>query len=213
MGLQDKGGFGGLRGERIPPSFPLHLSLYTHRFSIMIARLQKGIIYAVVVSECSHIFCCVLPTLFSLFSLLAGVGLLGALPAPLVELHEILHEWEIPMIIGSGVILLMGWGLYAVSLRMDCHTTGCGHGPCTPRKNRAGLILLIATILFGANVLVFGVFHRGMGLGAPVAHNHTITHDHTDHDRDQTQPHSISFSGGARVMEPPRLRAKLSRSP
>jgi hypothetical protein len=148
-------------------------------------RVRKGIFWAVIVSEFSHVFCCVLPTLFSLAGLLAGAGVLVAMPGPLVDLHDTLHAYEIPMIIGSGGILALGWALHALAARIDCHDTGCGHGPCTPGKRRAATILKIATILFVANVLVFLVFHRGMGLGlgtpehpAHAAHHHDHHHHH-----------------------------------
>lgn len=150
-------------------------------------RLRKSIIWAVVASEASHIFCCVLPTLFSLMGLLAGAGLIVAMPGPLVALHDILHDWEVLMVLGSGVILLVGWGLHILAARMDCHDTGCRHEPCTPNKNRAGFVLKIATLLFMVNVLVFLVVHRGMGVGPQGhdhAHDHAIVHEHTPHDHE-----------------------------
>lgn len=130
-------------------------------------RIQTGIFWAVVLSETSHVFCCVLPTLFSVLSLLAGVGMISALPAPLVGLHEALHEWEIPVIVASGAILALGWGLHAYSLRLDSRQSCCVHGECAPSKRRSSVVLKIATVLFVVNVFVFAVFHRGLGFFEP----------------------------------------------
>jgi hypothetical protein len=123
-------------------------------------KLQKSLLFAVVLSETSHLFCCILPTIVSLMGLLAGLGMVVALPAGVLELHDFLHKWEIPMIAGSGVILALGWLAVCYSDKMDCHSTGCHHGACAPRKSRAHLVLRIATVLFVFNVLVYAVVHR-----------------------------------------------------
>lgn len=122
-------------------------------------RLQNTINWTIIFSETSHIFCCVLPTLFSVMSLLAGVGLVSAMPPAFVTIHEALHAWEIPLIALSAAVILLGWALYAISRRMDCRGTGCVHEPCEPRKKQAHVVLLIATVLFVFNVGVFTLFH------------------------------------------------------
>ncbi len=124
-------------------------------------RIQKAIYWAILTSETSHVFCCVLPTVLSLLSLLAGIGMVTVLPAGLLEFHEIMHRWEVPMIAASGVILLLGWGLNAWSRRLDCHDTGCCHEPCGPKKNHAFKVLVAASILFVFNVTVYALFHAG----------------------------------------------------
>lgn len=125
-------------------------------------RVQKSIYWAILVSETSHIFCCVLPTLFSIISLAAGLGLVAAMPAGLEMLHEVIHDWEIPMIIASGLIVLFGWMVHYFAIKLDCHNTGCEHEPCGPKKRKAGNILKIATVLFVFNVTIFLFFHHGM---------------------------------------------------
>lgn len=151
-------------------------------------RLQKSIFWAVVAAESSHVFCCVLPTLFSIMGLLAGAGLIGVMPWPLAEMHDALHVYEIPIIVASAVLLALGWALHILSLRIDCHDTGCGHGPCTPAKRRASRILVIATCLFVANLTVYLVFHREYEPHAHDAYAHTPAaaaqpvHDVHDHD-------------------------------
>lgn len=119
----------------------------------------------VLASEISHIFCCVLPILFSLFSLMAGAGMIGALPPVFEQVHAFMHGWEVPMIITSAVIMAMGWGVYYLSKKLDCHDTGCGHGPCEPRKEKAHVILKIASLLFLINVSVYVFLHKPMENG------------------------------------------------
>ncbi len=127
-------------------------------------RVQRFLYWAIIASEASHVFCCVLPTLFSVFSLMAGLGLVAAMPAGMVSLHDALHAWEIPLISLSGAVVLLGWGVYAYSRKIDCHDTGCVHGSCEPQKKSAHIILKIATVLFVVNVFVYTVFHRGMDI-------------------------------------------------
>ncbi len=122
-------------------------------------RHQNKLFWALVITETSHVFCCVLPTVFSVLGLLTGLGLVSAMPMGLDFIHEFLHRWELPMVMTSGVILVLGWGLYLYSRKIDCHDSGCHHGPCEGIKKRTGLILKIATLLFVANVTIYGAFH------------------------------------------------------
>lgn len=147
--------------------------------------LQKPMIWAVVLSEISHVFCCVFPTLFSLLGLLSGVGIAIALPGSMVRLHDFLHDWEIPMIALSGVILAFGWAVTIYSDKLDCHSTGCGHHACAPRKSRAHVVLKVATILFLANLIIYMGVHRanwfGQGAGATLMHTeeaHSVERTH-----------------------------------
>lgn len=129
---------------------------------INMERLQKSLSLAIIAAETSHVFCCVLPTVVSILSLATGLGLIAAMPAGLEFLHELLHEWEVPMITFSGLILLLGWGIHYLAVRVDCHDTGCVHGPCAPKKRKAGKILKIASLLFLINVTIYLCFHHGM---------------------------------------------------
>lgn len=122
--------------------------------------LQKSLTWTVVLSETTHVFCCVFPTIFSLISLLAGLGLSVAIPASFVTFHDFMHHWEVPIIVVSGLILALGWAVTLYSDRVDCHHTGCEHGACAPRKNKAHLVLKVATILFLFNVIVYFAVHR-----------------------------------------------------
>jgi hypothetical protein len=139
-------------------------------------KVQKSLTLAILVSETSHIFCCVLPTVFSVFSLLSGLGLVAAMPAWLQNFHDVMHRWEVPMIFASVLVLAMGWALYIYSKKVDCHDTGCGHGPCDTKKDTAGLILKIATLLLFVNITVYTVFHRGAVIDTPAVMHHGHSH-------------------------------------
>lgn len=143
------------------------------------SKMQKSLVWAVVLSESMHLFCCVLPTIVSVMGLLAGLGVVVALPSGMLALHDFLHAWEVPMIALSGVILALGWAVVRYSDKMDCHSTGCAHGACAPRKSRAHLVLKIATALFFFNVLVYTVVHRSEWFNAnsPMGH-HEEGHEH-----------------------------------
>jgi hypothetical protein len=127
-----------------------------------IKKAQHLFSWVVILSECSHIFCCVLPTMFSVLSVLVGMGLIGVMPIWMDQLHHMMHGWEIPVITGSGIVVLIGWVLHHVSRKMDCHDTGCVHGACEPKKKNTVLVLQIATFLFVINVFVYLFFHHGL---------------------------------------------------
>lgn len=93
---------------------------------------------------------------------MAGLGLVSALPAGYVEFHDFMHIWELPMIVASGALLALGWGLYIYSKRVNCHDTGCSHGPCGPKKDKSRLILIVASALFFVNIGVYSVIHQNV---------------------------------------------------
>lgn len=147
-----------------------------------IERIQKSLGWAIIATETSHIFCCILPTLFSLLSFAVGIGMIAAMPASLDTLHDVLHDWEMPLIVFSGAVISFGWLIHYIARRIDCHDTGCHHGSCTPRKRKAGRILKFATLLFLFNVLIYTAVHRGMDPALPagpaVIHNADDGHRH-----------------------------------
>lgn len=122
-------------------------------------KIQNFIYWACVGSEISHIFCCGLPMVFSVMSLASGLGLMAAMPASLEFLHHAIHDYEIPMIMMSGLVILMGWALHYVAYRIDCRSTGCAHGPCAPKKKRSSKVLMVATGLFIFNVSGYFLIH------------------------------------------------------
>lgn len=114
-----------------------------------------------------------------------------AMPPFMTDLHDVLHDWEVPMIIFSAIVVGLGWAAYLYARQIDCHEGeyGCSHEPCEPQKDRSLFILKVASVLFLVNVCVYVVLHRGMevGLHSDGAHIHT-EHDghghfhHHDHD-------------------------------
>lgn len=98
--------------------------------------------------------------IFSILSLMSGVGLIAAMPASLHFLHEMIHIYEIPMIITSGLIILLGWGLHYIAYRLDCRSTGCVHEPCGAKKKRSSRVLFIATLLFAVNLGGYFLLHH-----------------------------------------------------
>lgn len=138
----------------------------------MRSRLQKTLISTVIFSETIHVFCCVLPTVFSLLSLAAGLGMIASLPGVMVTFHDFMHHWEMPIIAFSGFILLLGWGVSWYSDKIDCHDSGCCHGECSPKKSKVHLILVAATLLFTVNLAIYLFAHRSNLIEHHIEHVH-----------------------------------------
>lgn len=124
-------------------------------------RLQTIMSSLIVLSELTHIFCCGLPSVFSGLALLSAIGI-TIMPAGLSDLHDVLHNLEIPMLIFSGIMLALGWSLHGVSKKLDCRRDGmCQHEPCAPKKKHSGKVLKVATLLFVVNMAIYFGLHRG----------------------------------------------------
>lgn len=88
-------------------------------------------------------------------------------------LHGALHAYELPIIAGSALVIALGWALHFYAEKIDCHDTGCGHGPCEPQKRKVSKVLKIATFLFFINIVVYFSFHYNMSQNiAPAAVEH-----------------------------------------
>lgn len=124
-----------------------------------IKRVQGLFSWVVVLSEISHVFCCVLPSIFSVLTIFVGMGVIGVMPVWMESTHHVMHDWEIPLIGMSAFILVLGWSLHVISKRIDCHDTGCGHGPCGTKKSKTAKTLKIATFLFVINVVIYLSVH------------------------------------------------------
>lgn len=127
--------------------------------SAMRERLTSFMSWAVILSEVSHVFCCVLPTLFSVLTVLAGLGLISVVPGFIMSWHDAIHAYEIPIIATSAIITVLAWYVYFNARANDCHATGCVHEPCTPRKDRAKRVLIAGTTLFVINFAIFFFLH------------------------------------------------------
>ena len=125
-------------------------------------KLRRHFGMAVLLSELGHVFCCVLPTIFTALSFAANIGLITMAPSWMMELHKEIHHYEAHVILFSGIILILGWGAYFIGERLDCQHNGCGHPPCDPHKSRNKLILSIATGLFILNLGIYGVIHKNI---------------------------------------------------
>lgn len=122
-------------------------------------RFEGHFGWAVLVSELSHVFCCVIPTLVTILSAFANLGLFVVSPdGILMSIHNKMHSYEIPIILFSGGMVALGWAAHLFSQKVDCHDTGCGHPPCTPQKARNSRVLIVASVLFCLNIIIyFGV--------------------------------------------------------
>ena len=127
----------------------------------MTEKKQDKIFWAILATETSHVFCCVLPTLFSLLSLLTVFGVAITIPGWLDHLHGFMHQYEVHAIIVSALAVAIGWVFHYYSIKNDCHDHGCHHKPCGPRKRTASKILKIATLLLAFNLMIYFGFHRG----------------------------------------------------
>ncbi len=139
------------------------------------SRFHRHLSVAVLISEFSHVFCCVLPTLFTVLSFAANLGLITVLPGFILDWHEHIHAYEVPIIIVSGLMLAIGWGVHLSSRRVDCHDHGCGHPPCDTRKTTNSRILIGASILFALNISIYAFVHKNVlhlaYFEAPAAHS------------------------------------------
>jgi hypothetical protein len=126
---------------------------------------QKTILTAILLSEASHVFCCVLPTVFSILSLLGSFGLIVAMPGWMQSLHTTMHGYEVPMIILSASVVALGWALhyYAHHLnKMQTHNHTCcdhDHG-AIPKAQTTHKILIAASVLLIINLIIYFAFHR-----------------------------------------------------
>lgn len=150
--------------------------------------LQRSLFWAVVVSESSHVFCCILPTVFSLLGLLTGLGIVVGMPGFLAYIHDAMHPYEIPLIVFSAVTLAAGWAITIYSEKIDCHDTGCVHGGCNPQKSNVRKVMIIATVLFSINLGIYLTVHRShwfiTAVGSQIvrAQDHDHAHEgHHDH--------------------------------
>lgn len=125
--------------------------------------MHRNIGIAIILAESTHVFCCVLPTLVTILSVMASAGTIIPIPFFLLDIHEFLHAYEMPVIAFSGAVLALGWGLYLTSLITSCEKPHCEphETVCAGKKDRTRLVLAVATVLFMVNVTVYFTLHRG----------------------------------------------------
>lgn len=143
-------------------------------------KSQKAIYWTVIMSETGHLFCCALPAILGILSFFSAFGMIGIVPHVLLDLHDFMHRWEVPVIAFSAALLGFGWWLYRNSLKLDCSTEHtCGHPPCKPKKDRTKIVLLVASVLFGFNFTLYLFFHDGVYMWKDSA---IEMQSHNDHD-------------------------------
>jgi hypothetical protein len=104
-----------------------------------------------VMAELTHVFCCGIPLTVAALSL----GTVGGAFTSLHAFHDVMHIYEVRILLGSGLILALSGALQYLSFRLDCRQTGCHHGDCSPKKFRASLLFKLATLAYGLNLLLF----------------------------------------------------------
>lgn len=124
-------------------------------------KIRRNIVWLVVASEISHLFCCVLPTLAAVLSLAVGVGIL---PTAFTQLHDFIHGYEVPVIIFSAVMLGLGWWAYLLAKRTDCHALGHDEHACHKTTDRSKLFLWMGTALFVINLIIFLSLHSTLSV-------------------------------------------------
>ena len=147
-------------------------------------------------SELSHVFCCILPAVVTLGTLLLSAGMIHSMPGFMIVLHDFIHGYELHILAGSFIVLLAGWWIAAMTERKDCHAKGCNETHHGRGKARSIKILKVATLLFAINASVYFGLHRGLDPAvaaetlsgyhdeAPQSHNdrhsgaHTHAHGH-----------------------------------
>ena len=130
-----------------------------YHYNLDMNSRENKIVWAVLLAELGHIFCCGIPALFSLISLLTGLGFLSAMPPALETMHGFLHDYELYVIIFSLAVLSLGWFFYWYSKKLDCASGGCAHEPCGPKKDITKIVLIVATGLFIFNTLFYLGIH------------------------------------------------------
>lgn len=116
--------------------------------------------WVALLSALSHIFCCGLPMLMGILSLLAGFGTFSTLFPGFDALHARFQDYEPLLIVFSVLMLMLGWGMQFYAARHDCHDTGCHHPPCAPKKHNATLLLWAATGIFVLNTGLLLFVHK-----------------------------------------------------
>ena len=120
-------------------------------------RLKSTATTFSLLAELSHIFCCGLPIFIAVMSAGSQIGFGGAF----IAFHSIIHDFELQILIGSGLLLDVGFGLHVFSYWMDCRSTGCSHDACEPKKFRVGWIFTIALLLYVANISFYFISGHG----------------------------------------------------
>ncbi len=112
--------------------------------------------------------------------------MVSRLPFWFEDLHRLTHNFEIPLLIFSGVVVLFGWWIFWKGQKKDAarilEEASCAHNGCTKtqdsHKRTASIVLKIASILFALNLGVYVVFHEKKdGFLNYISYEDVATHD------------------------------------
>lgn len=123
-------------------------------------KVHHVVSWVALLSAFSHVFCCGLPTLVGILSLLTSFGTFSTLLPGFNALHNLLSQYEMALIVFSVAVLMVGWGVQLHADHVDCHDSGCCHPPCDPKKISARRLLWLATVVFILNTGLAVAFHR-----------------------------------------------------
>jgi hypothetical protein len=115
-------------------------------------KLQRMTTTFLLSTNLVHLLCCGLPLLLSFTTLAAWAGV-----SSLHNTHlSLLHHYDTEIIIASSILLLITALTHIISRRLDCvEDNACHHPPCDKEKIASQRIFLLATILWGINLLHF----------------------------------------------------------
>ena len=120
-------------------------------------RFQKVATTTTLLAELSHVCCCGLPIFVAVVSAGSQIGLVGGF----ATVHAWMHVYEVPLLVGSGSMLIFGASLQYLSFRLDCRSTGCAHDDCRPKKFRVSWILGVAIALYAVNIVFYFLSGHG----------------------------------------------------
>jgi len=132
-----------------------------------VQRVKHITAWLLLITSSSHVFCCVLPTVVGVINVFANLGMFSIWLPQFESWHTVMHAYEVQLLMFSGVMLGIAAIVDMISIQIDCHSTGCTHGSCEPAKDRATMILLVATLLFAFNTGSYFFAHK---VAAPHVH-------------------------------------------
>ena len=117
----------------------------------MIKHVEKVSTTVAVLSALSHIFCCGLPLVATLF----GVGAAAGALTTQTVFETFFHEYENIIMGFSALMLVLGGVSQYVSWRIDCRKQGCEHPPCSPRKKLSFKLYVGSCVVFAMALAAF----------------------------------------------------------
>ena len=123
-------------------------------------RVSHALGWVAFLSVFGHVFCCGLPLVLGIVSLLTGFGMFSVALPMLDHIHALFWDFEVPAMVFSAIMLAIGWGVQIHARTIDCHDTGCVHEPCGGKKRRTATLLWMATVIFAFNLVAFTVFQQ-----------------------------------------------------